>query len=247
MNVIPGTSIVDIQKFCKRASKLCLSQVIEGVTVKERLTIKHNARCTEFHIEIQFFSEEECLLEYDVQPAEILSVFGARFPSILKREIQLEMKKLDADLKSQIAQLGKGKVSKETVVSEEGADAEESGEGERPQRAANRDSEGEGEEEEDAKSARRKKEQASYESDGESDASGNDAPEAAQSSDEAEGEENEMSAAEAVPERATTLTEETKVVAKLFEKHFRQASSFEFLISSCSFKLEVSASSRIWA
>ena len=58
---------------------------------------------------LKFFGKEECRDEYDVKTEEVLAVFEGRFPLLLKKEMSLEMKKLDADLRSQIAELGKGK------------------------------------------------------------------------------------------------------------------------------------------
>lgn len=237
MDVVPGISEKDVQTFCKRASKLALSQVVDSVTVKERLTVKHQVRHTEFQVDIQFFPAEEYLAEYEVESIEILSVFGTRFPLILKREIQLEMKKLDADLRHQIDQLGKGKASKEPVAGE----AEEGGaEGEGPTSGGADDESERGDGDiEDAKVALRKKEQSSYESDEESDAFDDDAIEAAYASDNEGSDMDGEHGSKRRLGRPTTLRDQTEIVADAFERNFHQASSFEFRDSCCSFKLEV--------
>ena len=233
MNIVPSVSDDDIATFCKRASRLVLSQIIDKVTVKECLRVQGEARRTEFSVDLSFYPEEEYVEEYDVNAVEILAVFGARFPSILKREIQLEMKKLDADLRSQIAQLGKGKASKEPIVGEDDADVD----GEEPvEKTRDADGDGDGD---SAKRARQRKEQASYESDEENEEEFDDAAiEAAYASEgEDEGEANGQA-----PD--PTLGEQVEVVAEKFAETFSQASNFKFSELACSFELEVSS---LWA
>ncbi|KAF9247391.1 hypothetical protein BU15DRAFT_84891 [Melanogaster broomeanus] len=239
MDVVPGASDAHITTFCKRASKLALSQVIDKVTVKECLTVQGDARRTVFAIDLSFYPEDEYVEEYDVQASEILAAFGTRFPSILKREIQLEMKKLDADLKSQIAQLGKGKASKEPVTGETDADAdggEDSGEN-----AGDEGSEhGDGDADE-AKRARQKKEQSSYESDEESENEFDDAAIEAAYTSEGEDAEADTEGADQKRDRPATLREQVKPIADMFVDSFHQASSFRFSESACSFKLDFPA------
>lgn len=237
MEVTSGVSKSDVDVFCKRASKLALSQLVDSVTVKERLTVQSDARRTEFLIDITFFPAEEYTNEYDILPEEVLAVFGTKFPLIFKKEIQLEMKKLDADLKSQIAQLGKGKTSKEPVVGE--VEAEDDG-GDGPGHGKDdddRSEQGDGDAV-DAKRARQQKEQASYESDedGERDELDDAAIEAvyASDADNGEGEGNDDKIG-----RRTTIHHQTQIVADSFTKNFPQATSFTFKESRCSIRLEV--------
>lgn len=124
MKVQPGVSPEDIELFCKRASRITVAQVVETVSVQEQLKAEGDARRTQFTVNIKFFPADECRAEYDVEPSEVLAAFATRFPLLLKKEMQIEMKKLDADLKSQIAELGKGK-----KVSTRGGDQEADGEG----------------------------------------------------------------------------------------------------------------------
>ena len=109
MKVKDGVSEADIKTFCKRASRVTLAQLVEGVVVNEQLRVEGQARRTQFTVDLNFFPKEEILEEHDVDPLDILSVFATKFPLLLKKELQNELKKLDADLKSQIAELGKGK------------------------------------------------------------------------------------------------------------------------------------------
>lgn len=236
MDVVPGISDTDITTFCKRASKLVLSQIVDKATVKERLSVQGDARRREFSIDLSFYPEEEYVEEYDVSAVEILAVFGARFPSTLKREIQLEMKKLDADLRSQIAQLGKGKASKEPVVGETdaNADGEESADG-----AGDAESDQGDADAEDAKRAHQNKVQASYESDEENEQEFDDAAIEAVYASEGEDEADGKEAGTKTPSPAT-LHEQVKVIADMFVDSFHQASNFKFSRSACSFKLEVS-------
>ncbi|KAG9317500.1 hypothetical protein JVU11DRAFT_1704 [Chiua virens] len=239
MDVVPGVSDVDITTFCKRASKLALSQVIDQVTVKERLTVQGDARRTEFSIHLEFYPQGEYVEEYDVSAVEILAVFGARFPSTLKREIQLEMKKLDADLRSQIAELGRGKASKEPVVGETDvdadADAEEVTEGARDAGGEQGDADAD-----DTKRMRQRKEQASYESDEENEEEEFDdaAIEAMHTSD--GGGETEADEAGSKALGPATLREQVKDIADKFVEIFHQASTFKFSESGCSFELAFS-------
>ncbi|KAF9226653.1 beta and beta-prime subunits of DNA dependent RNA-polymerase [Gyrodon lividus] len=235
MDVVPDVSDAHITMFCKRASKLALSQIIDKATVKERLSVQGDARRTEFAIDLSFYPEEEYVEAYDVQPPEILAVFGTRFPSILKREIQLEMKKLDADLRSQIAQLGKGKASKELAVGETGAD-DEGGE-DAGEKGGDGDSEHGDGDADDAKRARQKKEQFSYESDEESENAFDDAAIEATYAFEEEDPEADTEGVDKKLGRPTTLRDQAKIIAEQFANTFHQASTFKFSESACSFKL----------
>ena len=61
--------------------------------------------CYPGYFKINFFPEEEYWAEYDIMLAEIKKSFGIQFTQVMK-EIQMELKKLDADSKSQISVLG---------------------------------------------------------------------------------------------------------------------------------------------
>ncbi|KAF7355507.1 DNA-directed RNA polymerase subunit [Mycena sanguinolenta] len=122
MTVRPGIPSEDIDIFCKRASRVTLAQVVENITVRERLTVEGEARRTQFTIDLAFYPKKEYLSEYDVDPIEILLSFATKFPLNLKKEMQAEMKKLDADLKSQIRELGQGKKTKPSAGETEADD-----------------------------------------------------------------------------------------------------------------------------
>lgn len=239
MSVHEGVAVEDIDAFCKRASRLSLSQVVDKVTVTERLVVLGASRTKRFTIDIEFFPKEEYREEYDVEPAEILSAFGTKFPLIFKREIQNELKRLDADLKGQIAQLGKGKAVKNPAG---GREDEEGGEDEEPPQRGNDDESEVGDGDAgDAKRARQTKEQTSYESD-ESEAEGaedyDDAAIEAAYREEGDSDANEDSAEGAVP-KTDALIAQAEEVEKLFMGNFSAARSFSFHDSGCTIDLQV--------
>jgi DNA-directed RNA polymerase I subunit RPA1 len=237
MTVRPGISVSDVDAFCKKASRLVLSQIVDSVTVKERLTVNGDARRTEFIIDIAFFPREEYETEYDVEPSEILTAFATKFPLILKKETQVDMKKLDVDLRSQITELGKAKTvwdRTSTRGGEEGDDEEGSG-GNKGDDVNSEAGDGDAG---DEKRSRQKKEQTSYESDEEEGlgAYDDDAIEA----EFAEGEENnEASGDEDEQSRADDLEDQVATVADLFKGNFPHATEFNFHESGCNIHLQV--------
>jgi hypothetical protein len=237
VGVVSGVSLEDVEKFCKGASRLTMSQVVEKVTVTEAFVVNGEARRTRFTIDIAFFPRDEYEAEYDVEPFEILATFASKFPLILKKEMQLEMKKLDANLKSQIADLGKGK----TVKKRSDEDDDEDGKSENELVSKGKDDDesdaGDGDAE-DAKRAKQKRQQISYESDDEDEES-----DSAFDSDEVEdeltsnigGEEQEVGSLG----RSGSLQKRVKKVARLFKSNMHQATSFQFTETACTFQVEV--------
>ncbi|KNZ77148.1 DNA-directed RNA polymerase I subunit rpa1 [Termitomyces sp. J132] len=218
MKVRKGTSPEDVDIFCKRASRVKLSQVVENVVVKEQMKVEGKARRTQFTIELKFFPKKEYVAEYDTYPSEILAAFATRFPLTLKKEIQSEMKKLDADLRSQIAELGKGK----KVKGRGGGDDDEEGDGDA----------------DDEKRARQRKEQASYESDEEEDVEeyGNEALEAEFASQ--AGSDDEESEEEKKKAKIHSFESQVKQVEGDFLENLHPATKFSFAEAGCTFQLE---------
>ncbi|EIW82067.1 beta and beta-prime subunits of DNA dependent RNA-polymerase [Coniophora puteana RWD-64-598 SS2] len=236
MEARADTSQGEVSAFCKQANRMTLAQVVEKITVRERLTASGDAHRTEFIVDMEFFPEEEYRSEYDVEPSEILAVFSSKFPLFLKKEIQNEIKKIDADLKSQIAELGKGKVSKDLPV--DGGDAED--EAAPPSRGRDddeRSEEGDGDAE-DEKRARQRKQQATYDSDEDEDPTelDEDAIEAAFATASNDDEERAE-----IPKLSKSLKERIKVVSDLFQHNLIFATSFDFTTKKCTFKLEFTA------
>ena len=117
--VLANVDLGVVEGFCKRASRLSLSQVVDKVVVNERLT---QSRHRMFTVSIHFYPMSECEEEYDVTASEILAAFGTEFPLVLKKNLILEMKRLQADIRTQMADVGKGKGSDESGRDENGDD-----------------------------------------------------------------------------------------------------------------------------
>lgn len=107
LDVLEGVSDQEVGRFCKRSSRLTLSQIVDKVTVKETLSTESGRRLKVYTVQIFFYSAEEYRREYCVTVFQVLNSFQ-RFAYNLKKEIQTELKKLDANLRSQIEKIGKG-------------------------------------------------------------------------------------------------------------------------------------------
>lgn len=231
ITVRPGHSAEKIKKFCKAASRLTLSQVVESVVVTEKLVAEQGQRNKVFAIRINFFPEEEYRAEYDITPAEIKKSFGIKFAQVMKKEIQVERKKLDTDLKNQVSALGKGRAEREPRGGR-GVAAGEDGDDEPAVPADDGASEvGDGDAD-TAKRARQHEEQVSYESDEEGDEELDDeAIEAIYAEPEKkEVEEGERESKAKVPNS----------VEQLFYLNLPAASSFKFTAKHCTIQLTVS-------
>ncbi|KAF8915824.1 hypothetical protein CPB85DRAFT_1559900 [Mucidula mucida] len=235
MKVKAGTPQEDIEMFCKRASKLTLAQVIERVSVTEELKASGDARRIQYTVDIDFFPEEEYRTEYDVEAEEILGCFSVKFPLTLKREIITEMKRLDEDVKKQMAELGKGKKVSDAADDDEGGDA---GDAEpRKKRSDDEESEvGDGDAD-DEKRARQKKQQATYEDDDDDE---DEAELNAYSDHEiaAEFASDDEVEVKPVPKKTQDLQRVVKTVAMAFANNLSSSTSFAFDGSRCTFVLE---------
>ena len=242
MKVRHGISPHDISIFCKRASRITLSQIVDNVIVHEQLRVEGEARRTHFTVEITFYPKHEYQEEHDLQPKEILAAFGVKFPLTLKKEIVNEIKRLDADLKSQMAQLGQGK----RVRSKEGEDEDEDNETPRKKDADEESVAGVGDADEEQDS-KQKKQQATYDSDDEDDGEedkpdDDDVPEAADVSDDDGRVGDEASLKKLKSASFKSLVDR---VSGFFQRHLQQAIAFDFDESQCTFKLEVSLSFKL--
>lgn len=240
MAVRKGVSLKDIDTFCKRAGRLTLSQVVDKVTVKETLASNGGSRTKDFSIELSFYPRQDYQSEYDVEPSEILSAFGTKFPLILKREIQNELKKLDQDMKTQMADIGKGKTVRERVGEAEaeagGEDFEEGRTGRNGRDEDEASEVGDG----DAAAAKRQrqaKEQATYSDDeDEDDAMDDDAIEAAYAS--ANESDDEVDTDEAMD---VDLSNQVEAVEQTFMQNFSYTKAFSFRDSGCTIDLQFSS------
>lgn len=245
MHVRPGTPKEDVDLFCKRASRVALSQIVDSVAVREQLKATGDVRRTQFTVDITFFPKEEYQSAYDVDPLEILGTFATKFPLLLKREMQLEMKRLDTNLRSQIADLGKGK--KADNGGEGDGEGEDDGEADLSKKRRDDDERSEagdgGADEE--KRSRQRKQQSTYESDDSSDKDDADAEneaaiDAAYASDE---EVDGLKDTKSRKAQSASFRTEVKDVSELFQGNLHYATFFDFDESQCNFQLEVNLDS----
>lgn len=235
MKVKLGVSEEEVALFCKRASRVTLSQVVENVTVQEDLRTQGDARRTQFTVDINFYPKEEYQEEYDLETTEILSSFAVQFPLNLKKEIVSEMKKLDVDLKSQISQIGQGKAVRAKAGE---AEDEEGGEPKKRKDDDEGSEVGDGDADEE-KHARQKKQQATYDSDDEDDTEEigayDDATlEAALASD------DEVVKDKVKKPKKKSFQSMVEHISLTFQKYMQQCTSFDFKEERCTFTLEVS-------
>ena len=248
MTIAKGISEDQADAFARRASRLTLSQVIERVTVEERLTVNNQARRKEFTIDIEFYPEREYRAEFDVSPMELVHAFGNRFPLTLKREILLEIKRLATELKRQADEIGKGKTIPQgeggasSTVGHAGEDLDADAGEPVPRRDDDDESEaGDG----DASMERRqrqKQQQTSYESEEDEDTEDNiEPPDAQMETASALGAEVPVDEElEKKHRKKTELKEVVSQVEQAFYENMPNATSFDFSSSRCNIVLEVS-------
>ncbi|KAJ3907543.1 RNA polymerase I largest subunit [Lentinula edodes] len=244
MRIRTGIPQEDIDVFCKRASKLTLSQLVENVTVTEQLQAEGDSRRMQYTVCINLFPREEYEAVHDVEPDEILNAFAVKYPLMLKKEMTAEMKKLDDDLKSQIAQLGKGKKERgDRGEPADTGDGDEEGASGTKRRNDDEESEiGDGDAD-DEKRARQKKEQATYEDDSEDEdeemgAYDDDELEAELADGENEGLQQDPTDVKRVSQ---SFKNRVKLVGDSFQRNFTQAVSFAFNETQCTFQLDLAS------
>lgn len=232
-----GASATEIEQFCKTAGRLTISHVVDKVIVKEMLAGNGNSRVRNYTIDLLFYAPEQYRAEYVVEPKEILAAFGAKFPLLLKKEIINELKKLDKDLKTQMAEVGKGRATRHAQATS--GEPEEDGDDHRKSRDDDETSEvGDG----DAFAAKRQrqaKEQTTYdddEEDEESEVEPDDPLEVASAL--SSGADGDDDASELVEEDAE-LSAQVDAVEQSFLEYLPHSTSFSFRDSGCTIGLEV--------
>lgn len=114
----------DIEIFVKQVSRLTLSEVVERVTVTERLSSKSSesdSRQRKYTVLLEFYPPEEYGTEYEITPEQLHESLAWHFAPRLKKEIQNEIRRV-AKTKEQEAQVGKGR--KVRVGGDEGDEEE---------------------------------------------------------------------------------------------------------------------------
>ncbi|KAH8118620.1 beta and beta-prime subunits of DNA dependent RNA-polymerase [Phellopilus nigrolimitatus] len=238
LRVHPGINEVDILSFCKRASRLALSQIIDKVEVNEQLA---STRRRQFTILVSFYPRDEYEKEYDVKPSEILSSFSTRFPQILKKEVQLELKKLQADLKSHLADVGHGRAEAQTG---DGGDEDDEAIATTSAAHDSVSEVGDGDAD-DEKRARQSKQQTTYDSDDDDEGNSprgeyDDTALEAEFAESAEDEDvNAMDEDDLSPDNGgEDLEAQTVEVRKNFLANLKSATTFKFSDSGVRFELE---------
>jgi hypothetical protein len=136
-----GTSLADVERFCQQSSRLNLSHLVENITVTEHLRHRNDLRVKIFTVQVKFFPWKECQEAHHVNSSAIVNAI-MRLAAILKRDIAMEYKRLEADLKGQVVNIGKGK-----AVNERGANEEDPEGNEREDREGSEAGDGDADEE----------------------------------------------------------------------------------------------------
>jgi DNA-directed RNA polymerase I subunit RPA1 len=175
------TAEVDMEsaeKFCKLASRLTMSHLVDRVQVEECIVnsgVHGQSMSTKlYRVAINFWPPKDYEEEYAINRKTVIRIIGERLSNVLKRELQAEFRKLSADMKNQRTSVGKGvreRKDGETGGPRSDDDAnEEEADADVPERKNDDASEvGDGDAD-DVKHARQGEEQATYSDDeGESD------------------------------------------------------------------------------
>jgi DNA-directed RNA polymerase I subunit RPA1 len=228
----------EIDHFMKDTGRLNLSQVVDKVTVTERLsakTIDQVDRRRTYTVLLDFYPAEEYSKEYHITPRQLMESLPSSFAVHLAKEIAKEFKEARKALQNDINSVGKGRAFRESAG--EVAEGEE-----RAGRDEELDDDG------DAYEMKRKSQSeqvATYESDDESeddlDEEDRLAARLEEDSDEEDSEEGETSDAMTkakMDQHMEDVGEDLKLVSKY-------ATTFSFDLKngrSCQFDLEVGAS-----
>ncbi|MBW0491771.1 hypothetical protein O181_031486 [Austropuccinia psidii MF-1] len=96
--------------FIKQTAKLRLSEVVNEVVVNERLTGKQNgARYKAYEICLRLYPSEEYCSEYNIKVDTVFKSIVRAFIPLLERTITRELKTRQNDIKTQFAEIGKGR------------------------------------------------------------------------------------------------------------------------------------------
>jgi DNA-directed RNA polymerase I subunit RPA1 len=127
-----------LKTFCQSSTRLTLSQVLDDVTVQERLSPKSQAtnfqRQKVYTVKLNLFPRADYEAEYSISSEQILAGIARQFIPLLDKAITKEIKQNDRELKAQSGEIGRAaKVSdrsskkKSTGADEDGAGEEDAG------------------------------------------------------------------------------------------------------------------------
>ncbi|KWU44120.1 DNA-directed RNA polymerase [Rhodotorula sp. JG-1b] len=122
-----------LKTFCQSSTRLTLSQVVDNVTVQERLTPKTSesnySRLKLYTVRLNLFPRQDYEAEYSVTSEQILTGIARNFVPLLDKAIAKEIKTNDRETRNQAAEMGRGKkVSSRASGKISGADEDGAGE-----------------------------------------------------------------------------------------------------------------------
>ncbi|GAA5898151.1 DNA-directed RNA polymerase I core subunit RPA190 [Sporobolomyces salmoneus] len=211
--IIESVSDTRLKTFCQCSTRLVLSQVLDNVTVFERLSPKtaetNYSRQKTYTVRLNLFPRTDYEAEYSIKPEQIVTGIARTFVPMLDKAILKEIKQNDKEIKSQAGDMGKGK--KESTRGGKSSAADEDGAGEADAGVVGRD---DGEEiDGDADDERRKRqgdEEATYDEDEDDEEKEEDAEEALEAKFREDDEDKESSD----EEDSDAESEDEEVVAK---------------------------------
>lgn len=227
-----------LEHFVKDTSKLTLSQVVEKVTVTERLsgkTMEQVDRRRTYTVHLQFYPAKEYSEEYHITPQQIMESLPTSFAVHLQKDITKEFKDAHKALANDIQSVGKGR-----QVRDNGNDANEGDE--RAGRDDELDDDG------DAYEMKRKaqsEQQATYESDEEDEDVGMDEEDILAARVEADSDDEDAQPNKEALEKAK-IDQRIEDVGEYFKTLSKYATSFSFDLkngASCEFDLEFTGKS----
>lgn len=158
----------DLSRFIKDAKRVTLSELVDKVTVTERLSSKTvengQTRSRTYTVLLDFYPREEYLEEHNLTPHQILESLPASFGLHVRNEVLRELKEVGKMLKNDLEGVGKGKtvrIPRGTVDDNLAATIEEQGE----HAGADVESDAGDGDADDAKRAANSKDMATYEDD----------------------------------------------------------------------------------
>jgi DNA-directed RNA polymerase I subunit RPA1 len=111
--------------FVKDTSRLTLSQIVDKVTVTERLSGKNpeanNSRMRTYTVLLDFYPTQEYCDEYHITPTQVQAALAYSLGPTLQKEIKEELKKNTATLQNDLSSIGKGLKTRGTGLEEENA------------------------------------------------------------------------------------------------------------------------------
>jgi DNA-directed RNA polymerase I subunit RPA1 len=110
--ILASVSDDRVKSFCQSTTRLTLSQIVDEVTVKERLSPKSSAngfsRQKLYTVRLAFYPHADYVLEHSIEKEQILAGIQRTFVPRLDREILKEIKKKAKEM-SQVGDMGKGR------------------------------------------------------------------------------------------------------------------------------------------